>query len=114
MKAYPCSVHTSDCHLLVNAQHKVFDWDPRDDWHTYATHWAPDAVTWLVDGAVVKQLPAAPYFNRSDWPMDVTISFGLRPPLRSAPSPVGFPTAFDVDWVRVWQPRAPTAVSEAG
>jgi beta-glucanase (GH16 family) len=88
---------------LSNSTHKVFDFDPRDEFHVYAMEWNSSNLTWWVDGVNVKQIPASPYFNRSDWPMDVVLSFGLRPPLRESPSAVGFPTAFFVDWVRVWQ-----------
>ena len=65
--------------------------------------WNSSQLTWWVDDRIVKTLPAAPFFNNSNRPMDVVLSFGLRPPLRSSPSKEGFPTTFWVDYVRVWQ-----------
>eukprot|EP00462_Mataza_sp_D1_P012691 CAMPEP_0175166274 /NCGR_PEP_ID=MMETSP0087-20121206/27604_1 /TAXON_ID=136419 /ORGANISM="Unknown Unknown, Strain D1" /LENGTH=324 /DNA_ID=CAMNT_0016455851 /DNA_START=198 /DNA_END=1172 /DNA_ORIENTATION=- len=87
---------------LSNATHKVLDFDPRSAFHVYAMEWNTTSLTWWVDGTVVKQMPASPYFNQG-WPMDVALSLGLRPPLRDNPEPAGFPATFFVDWVRVWQ-----------
>ena len=91
---------------LSNGTHKLFDFDPRDDFHVYAMEWNATMLTWWVDDVVVKEQPAAPYFNRG-WAMDVALSFGLRPPLNrqdgGAPNATGFPTTFYVDWVRTWQ-----------
>jgi hypothetical protein len=93
-------VKTSD---LSNSTTKLFDFDPRDDFHVYAMEWNATMLTWWVDDVVVKQQPAAPYFNRG-WAMDVALSFGLRSPLRGGPpNETGFPTTFYVDWVRTWQ-----------
>ena len=68
----------------------------------FGAQWNATALTWWVDGAVVKRLPAAPFFSQP-WPLDVALSFGLRPPLKTDPSSDGFPTTFWVDYVRVWQ-----------
>ena len=80
--------------------------DPRDDFHTYAMEWNSSLLTWWVDGGLVKQLPAAPHFDAGH-PMDLALSFGVRPPLNrehgGQPNAMGFPTTFWVDWVRVWQ-----------
>eukprot|EP01043_Picozoa_sp_COSAG02_P006921 COSAG02_NODE_202_length_29305_cov_20.432377_20_plen_159_part_00 len=93
-------VKTSD---LTNSTTKLFDFDPRDDFHVYAIEWNATMLTWWVDDVVVKQQPAAPYFSNG-WAMDVALSFGLRSPLRGgAPNATGFPTTFYVDWVRTWQ-----------
>ena len=87
---------------LNNGTQKIFDFDPRDDFHVYAMEWNSTQLTWWVDNMLVKQTPSAPYFNQG-WAMDVTLSFGVRPPLREQPNATGFPTTFYVDWVRVWQ-----------
>jgi len=34
--------------------------------------------------------------------LDVVVSFGVRADLKVQASPQGFPTAFQVDYVRVW------------
>jgi beta-glucanase (GH16 family) len=88
---------------ISNSTHAVFGFDPRDDFHVYVMEWNSSLLTWWVDGELIKQLPAAPHFNRADRPMDVALSFGLRPPLKMKPDSVGFPTTFYVDWVRTWQ-----------
>ena len=63
--------------------------------------WNSSSLTWWVDGTVVKTEPAGIFAKGH--PMDVALSFGLRPPLRDAPNATGFPTSFLVDYVRVYQ-----------
>jgi|EP01047_Picozoa_sp_COSAG01_P033392 beta-glucanase (GH16 family) len=91
---------------LSNSTHTVFDFNPRDAFHIYAMEWNASLLTWWVDGAVVKQQASSPFFDRG-WPMDIALSFGLRPPLNrdhgGHPNATGFPTTYYVDWVRVWQ-----------
>ena len=86
---------------LSNSTHTVFDFDPRDDFHIYAMEWNATMLTWWVDDNVVKTLPAKPHFSQGR-PMDIALSFGVRPPLRSIPNATGFPTTFYVDWIRAW------------
>ena len=50
--------------------------------------WNRTELTWWVDGALVKQIPARPHFSQG-WPMDVALSFGVRPPLKTSPSAAG-------------------------
>lgn len=87
---------------LSNSTHKIFDFDPHDDFHVYAMEWNSTLLTWWVDNKLVKQTPSSPYFSQG-YPMDLALSFGLRPPLRLVPNATGFPTTFYVDWVRTWQ-----------
>ena len=87
---------------IHNGTRKTFAFDPRDDFHVYAMEWNETLLSWWVDDTLVKQTASAPYFNRG-WSMDLTLSFGLRPPLTLEPNATGFPTTFYVDWVRVWQ-----------
>ena len=87
---------------VSNSTHAIMPFDPRDDFHVYAMEWNASLLTWWADGALVKQMPAGPHFSKG-YPMDVALSFGLRPPIRSVPNATGFPTTFYVDWVRVWQ-----------
>ena len=86
---------------VSNSTHRNFSWDPRDDFHTYGMEWNSSSLTWWVDGTVVKTEPAGIFAKGH--PMDVALSFGLRPPLRDAPNATGFPTSFLVDYVRVYQ-----------
>lgn len=73
-------------------------WDPRDDFHVYGCRWDERQIRWYVDGHLI-QTRANDYWHQ---PLDVTISFGVRGLLKTQPSPVGFPTTFLVDYVRVW------------
>jgi beta-glucanase (GH16 family) len=74
-------------------------WDPRDEFHVYSCHWAPDRIRWFVDGTLVRER-ANEYW---DQPLAPALSMGVRGPLRESPTGEGFPTAFETDWIRVWQ-----------
>jgi beta-glucanase (GH16 family) len=74
-------------------------WDPRDDFHVYACEWTAKEIKWYVDDELIKTR-ANGYWHQ---PLDVVISFGVRYPLKTEPSAEGFPTVFQVDYVRVWQ-----------
>ena len=87
---------------ISNSTHKHFDFDPRDAFHVYGMEWNKTLLTWWVDDVLVKQIPASPHFDEGR-PMDIAVSFGLRPPPRVTPDPTGFPTTFLTDYVRVYQ-----------
>ena len=87
---------------IHNGTRKILAFDPRDDLHVYAMEWSSTLLSWWVDDTLVKQIAFAPYFNQG-WSMDLTLSFGLRPPLTLGPNATGFSTTFYVDWVRVLQ-----------
>lgn len=73
-------------------------WDPRDDFHVYGCEWGEKEIAWYVDGQQVQT-------RRNDhWhqALDVVVSFGVRGELKKVASPNGFPTTFQVDYVRVW------------
>lgn len=73
-------------------------WDPRDAFHVYGCRWNATEITWYIDGKRVAT-------RRNDYwhqPLDVVLSFGVRDPLHAEPSREGFPTTFEVDYVRVW------------
>lgn len=79
-------------------------WDPRDGFHVYACLWTPERLAWFVDGTRVRER-VNEYWHQ---PLDVALSMGLRGSLRREPlgehaTTEGFPTAFEVDWVRVWE-----------
>ena len=73
-------------------------WDPRDGFHVYGCEWDEKEIRWYVDGQLVQS-------RRNDYwhqPLDVAISFGVRGDLKKTASAEGFPTTFQVDYVRVW------------
>lgn len=78
-------------------------WDPRDDFHVYGCEWNDKEIRWYIDGKLVASRENE-YWHQ---PLDVLISFGVRSPLKSKPSKKGFPTTFEVDYVRVWKKVAP-------
>jgi len=94
---------------VMNSTHTVFPFDPRDEYHVYGMEWNETTLTWWVDGTVVKQGPAGPQFALGR-PMDVALSFGVRPPLAvhgvvnaTTANASGFPTSFSVDYVRAYR-----------
>ena len=74
-------------------------WDPRDAFHVYGCEWDEAEIKWFIDGQQVASR------KNEFWhqPLDVVVSLGVRSPLKEHPSPEGFPTAFEVDYVRVWK-----------
>lgn len=40
------------------AHRYAHDFDPRDDWHTYAMEWTPEYISWSIDGKEVRHVPA--------------------------------------------------------
>lgn len=94
-----------------------------DGYHTYAIDWAPGRITWYVDGRAYSTLTPA------DWPTEVPA--GLETPNAPFDRPFhlilnlaigghlsesrnarglstdGFPKAFEIDWVRVYQQKDP-------
>lgn len=73
-------------------------WDPRDDFHVYGCEWNKGEIRWYIDGRLVQAR------QNEHWhqPLDVVVSFGVRGELKKAASAEGFPTTFQVDYVRVW------------
>lgn len=96
------------------------DFDPRDDFHVYGAEVTEEYVTWYLDGEQVAQKPNL-YWHL---PMRVTLSLGLRRPhvtyncsgvfegLDRCPVPEnatsdGYPSAMEVEWVRVFKRKQP-------
>lgn len=92
------------------------DFDPRDDFHIYGAEVTPETITWYIDGVQVAQKPNL-YWHL---PMHVTLSLGLRYPhvsynkcpagfVRCAvpenATAEGYPSAMQVDWVRVYKKK---------
>lgn len=96
-------------------QNKIHaDFDARDDFHVYGADVSPEKITWYIDGKKVAEKPNL-YWHL---PMHVTLSLGLRYPhvtynncpdgldrctVPSKATPEGYPSAMQVDWVRVYK-----------
>lgn len=75
--------------------------DPRDEYHVYGLEWTKESVIWYVDNQAVACEPNI-HLHQPLW---VTLSMGLRAPLRDAPSGTGFPTEMSVDYLRTWSKK---------
>ncbi len=98
----------TDPDLCKNAW--VAPWDPRDDFHVYGCEVTPELIVWYIDGKEVARRPNQ-YWHL---PMNLALSLGLRyphigwvgmdmKPQADAATAEGFPTAMEVDYVRVWE-----------
>ena len=88
---------------IHEARDKVMPWDPRDDFHVYGCQWNEKTIKWYVDGKLLATRKND-YWHQS---LDVVLSFGVRHPLKKTPSDKGFPTVFQVDYIRVWKKATP-------
>jgi beta-glucanase (GH16 family) len=77
----------------------IAPWDPRDEFHIYGCEWTSEVIKWYVDGQLVNSRPNT-YWHQA---LDVVLSLGVRSPLDRTPRNLGFPTSFQVDYVRVWR-----------
>lgn len=92
------------------------DFDARDDFHIYGAEVTPEYITWYIDGVQVAQK------SNFYWhlPMHVTLSLGLRYPhvsynkcpngfvrctVPDKATAEGYPSAMQVDWVRVYKKK---------
>ncbi len=73
-------------------------WDPSAAFHIYGCEWTPAEISWYVDGVKVESRDNK-YWHQ---PLNISLSLGLRPPLKMNPTASGFPTTMVVDYVRVW------------
>lgn len=83
-------------------------WDPREGFHVYGCEWSDQEIKWYIDGKLVKTRTNE-YWHQA---LDVVLSFGVRSPLKDKPSGKGFPTIFQVDYVRVWKRPAVSETEE--
>lgn len=86
-------------HKIEIQKHFYPDWDPRENYHTYGFRWDKETLQWYVDGMLIESIPNR-YWHQ---PLDIVLSLGLRSPLVSDPTPAGFPTEMQVDYIRVWK-----------
>jgi len=78
-------------------------WDPRDGFHVYGCEWNDKEIRWYVDTKLVATRQNE-YWHQA---LDVVLSFGIRSPLKTKPSDTGFPTVFQVDYIRTWKKAVP-------
>ncbi len=86
------------------------DFDPRNNFHTYAVENRVDSIFWYLDGEEIARKPNN-YWHR---PMNVTLSMGMRTqhvkwncnqyyPIDPKSTDTGMPTTMKVDYVRTWE-----------
>lgn len=73
--------------------------DPRKGFHVYGIEWDETTIRWYCDGKIVRTRKNEYW----DQPLDLIVSLGLRNPYAIKPKAEGFPTEFEVDYVRVWK-----------
>ncbi|MBI2439794.1 MAG: family 16 glycosylhydrolase [Lentisphaerae bacterium] len=73
--------------------------DTRSDFHIYGLEWNAQELKWHVDGNLIRTRENT-FWHQA---LDLVVSLGLRNPYATKPSPTGFPTAFEVDYVRTWK-----------
>jgi beta-glucanase (GH16 family) len=84
--------------------------------HTYAVEWSPKAITWFIDGAPYETqrpgdwstagsaAPGAPFDQRFHLVLNLAVGGHLPEERnRGGVTRKGFPKAFAIDWVHVWQ-----------
>ncbi|MDO6719923.1 family 16 glycosylhydrolase [Psychrosphaera sp. 1_MG-2023] len=92
------------------------DFDARDDFHIYGAEVTPEVIRWFIDGVQVAEKPNLHWHL----PMHVTLSLGLRYPhvsynncpngfvrctVPEKATAEGYPSAMQVDWVRVYKKK---------
>jgi len=80
------------------------DWIGPDfsmDWHTFAMGWQEDAIIWYVDGSERRRYTAAKRIAKEPMYLVANLAVGGDWPGRPI-SDTGFPSDFEIDYVRVW------------
>jgi beta-glucanase (GH16 family) len=86
-----------------NSTHLVYPVDHAADvsgWHTYTLVWDANSIKFYFDGVLKRTIQNTLW---QDQALNIILSLGLRPPYQENPSPSGFPTTMQVDYVRIWQ-----------
>ena len=79
---------------------------PGDGFHTYATEWTADSLTWFIDGHPVwkRDRGTTPFFDEVfHKPYDIRLNFQVGGWLGEPDDATVFPADFVVDYVRVYQ-----------
>jgi beta-glucanase (GH16 family) len=72
------------------------------DWHTFGVDWQPESIVWYVDGVERWRFSETAVIPRE--PMYLLLNLAVGGVWAGAPdASTGFPSYFDVDYVRVWQ-----------
>ncbi len=76
--------------------------DLSQDWHTYSVDWEPNSIVWYVDG--VERWRITDQASIPAEKMYLLLNLAVGGDWPGAPGPdTPFPSAFQVDYVRVWQ-----------
>jgi beta-glucanase (GH16 family) len=74
-------------------------------WHTFATDWEPDAITWYVDGIERARFPYAEMITNE--PMYLLANLAVGSNWSNTPdASTVFPAQYEIDFIRVWQKQA--------
>jgi beta-glucanase (GH16 family) len=79
---------------------------PGDGFHTYATEWTADSMTWFIDGQRVwtRDETTTPFFDKVfHKPYNIRLNFQVGGWLGDPDASTAFPADFVVDYVRVYQ-----------
>jgi len=93
---------------IEDQQYHTADFDPRQDFHVYGCWWTKNSVSWYLDGKRIFHRDQNQYWHQ---PLDVVCTIEIRPPLDKEPTPKGFPTTAEFDYVRVWKVSDPPTSS---
>ena len=105
-------------HGLAHGEMHNPQWDSTGDsetefenvWHTFALEWKPGSATWYVDGVVRKKITADYVPNCAMYVILSNSVSSSRGPSNQPDEKTIFPNYFEIDYVRVYQPRAAETV----
>lgn len=85
-------------------RHRVATSDLSAGWHVFGVDWAPDHVTWYVDGRKTWTVTRPHMIPRVPMYVVANLAVGGDFPTQVLPS-TPFPSALEIDYIRVWQKR---------
>lgn len=112
----------SEPNIVHGTLHAAWPWAPKDGmggsaasstplsagFHIYGVEWAPQRISFLLDGTVYKTITPADLPSGTPWPFDhpffLLLNLAVGGEWPGAPNTsTQFPAHMLVDWVRVWQ-----------
>ncbi len=112
----------SEPNVVHGTLHAAWPWAPKDGvggraespkplsagFHVYGVEWAPQRISFLLDGAIYKTITPADLPSGAPWPFDhpffLLLNLAVGGDWPGAPNAsTQFPAHMLVDWVRVWQ-----------